>query len=324
MLIPLKELNGKLEKTLIERGFSSDEAGLIAAPIIWAVTHGNNQGLLKLVGEPALKKKASKRPISVLKETPCSVWIDGGENNGMLIMQYAIDKTRELLKKSMVAAIGIRGVRSSCGALAYFTQQIAEDGNVALMLGRTPPTVAPFGSVQAMFGTNPLAISFPTDGEPVNFDMATAAIAWYGLVLAEAEGKEVDPTCVIDGNGNPTSDPALVMKEGSVLPFDRSYKGSSIGMLVELLSGPFVGGGFCDSESEWGNLIVGLNPDMFVGKETFKKSASALLDKLRNAKKTNGEVRLPGDRANQFYADVEKVGAIEVPDKVLARLGWNT
>lgn len=323
MIIPLDELNNKLENTLVERGFTSDEAKAIAAPIIWAVTHGNNQGLLKLVGEPALKKKSSKRPISVLKETPCSIWLDGGENNGMIIMQEAVDKARALLKESMVAVIGIRGVRSSCGALAYFTQQIAEDGNVAIMIGRTPPTVAPFESIEALFGTNPLAVSFPTNEEPINFDMATAAIAWYGLVLADAEGKEVDPTSVIDSKGNPTSDPGLVMKEGSVLPFDRSYKGSSIGMLVELIGGPFVGGGFCDGEGEWGNLIIGLNPDMFVGKDQFRKSASALVEKLRSAKTNNGEVRLPGDRANKFHDDVTKAGSIEVPDRVLTKLGWN-
>lgn len=323
MLMQLDNLNLKLEGTLIERGFTSDEAKTIAAPIIWAVTHGNNQGLLKLVGEPALKKKSSKRPISVLKETPCSIWLDGGENNGMIIMQQAVDKARELLKKSMVAVIGIRGVRSSCGALAYFTKQIAEDGNVAIMIGRTPPTVAPFESIEALFGTNPLAVSFPTNEEPINFDMATAAIAWYGLVLADAEGKEVDPTSVIDSKGNPTSDPGLVMKEGSVLPFDRSYKGSSIGMLVELIGGPFVGGGFCDGEGEWGNLIIGLNPDMFVGKDQFRKSASALVEKLRSAKTNNGEVRLPGDRANKFHDDVTRAGSIEVPDRVLTKLGWN-
>lgn len=323
MLFSLTDLNQKLNKTLMERGFSNDEAQMVAAPIVWAVTRGNNQGLLKLVNEPALRKKSSLRPISILKETACSIWIDGGENNGMLIMQYAIDKAREQLNKSLISVVGIRGVRSSCGALAYFTEQIAADGNVALMMGRTPPTVAPFGSLEALFGTNPIAISFPTEDEPVTFDMATAAIAWYGLVLAAAEGKEVDPTTVIDAMGKPTSDPSLVMKEGMVLPFDRSYKGSAIGMLVELLSGPLVGGGFCDTESEWGNLIIGLSPDMFVGKEQFKTSASALLDRIRNAKSGNGQPRLPGDRAREFYEQVSKADAVEVSEKVLSRLGWN-
>lgn len=323
MLLSLADLSQKLDKTLMERGFSNEEAKTIGAPIVWAVTRGNNQGLLKLVNEPALRKKSSLRPISILKETACSVWIDGGENNGMLIMQYAIDKAREQLSKSLISVIGIRGVRSSCGALAYFTEQIAADGHVALMMGRTPPTVAPFGSLEALFGTNPIAISFPTKDEPVTFDMATAAIAWYGLVLAAAEGKEVDPTTVIDAMGKPTSDPALVMKEGMVLPFDRSYKGSAIGMLVELLSGPLVGGGFCDTESEWGNLIIGLNPDMFVGKDEFKTSASALLDRIRNAKSGNGPPRLPGDRAREFYEQVSKADAVEVSEKVLSRLGWN-
>lgn len=322
MLISLEHLNKKLAQTLIERGFTAEEAATVAAPLMWAVTHGNNQGLLKLVNEPAMKKKSSLRPVSVIRESSCSAWIDGGENNAMLVIQYAIDKTRALLKSSQIAVVGIRGLRSSCGAFAYFSEQIAKDGHIAFMIGRTPPTVAPFGSLQAMFGTNPLAISFPTDNEPVTFDMATSAIAWYGLVLAAAEGREVDPTAVIDAMGNPTSDPDLVMKEGMVLPFDRGYKGSSIGMLVELLAGPLVGGGYCSSEGEWGNMIVGLNPDMFVGQKEFKNSASGLIEKLRSAKTSNGKVRLPGDRAKQFHAQIEKEGAIDVPDGVLERLGW--
>lgn len=323
MLFSIEKLTDKLNSTLIERGFTTEEATIVSAPILWAVTHGNNQGLLKLVNEPALKKKNSLRPISVLKETRCSAWVDGGENNGMLIMQWAIDKTKELLKGSPVAVIGIKGVRSSCGALAYFTEQLAADGNIAIMLGRTPPTVAPFDSLEALFGTNPIAISFPTTAQPVTFDMATAAIAWYGLVLAAAEGKEVDPTSVIDAQGNPTSDPKLVMKEGMVLPFDRGYKGSSIGMLVELLGGPFVGAGFCDSKSEWGNLLIGFDPDMFVGKEQFISSASAMVEKLRSAKTKNGKVRLPGDRSNEFHTQVMKDDAVEIPDKVLQQLAWN-
>ncbi len=323
MLIPLEQLNRKLKDTLTDRGFSSEEAETVGAPILWAVTHGNNQGLLKLVHEPSLKKRSSLRPISVLKETSCSVWIDGGENNGMLVMQQSIDKAKGLLKSSPIAVIGIRGMRSSCGALAYFTEQLANEGHVALMLGRTPPMVAPFGSIEALFGTNPIAISFPTNGDAVTFDMATSAIAYYGLVLAAAEGKDVDPTAVIDALGNPTSDPALVMKEGKILPFDRTYKGSSIGMLVELLSGPLVGGGFCSAEGEWGNLIIGLDPDMFVGKAQFKESSTALLEKLHSAKTKNGKVRLPGDRAREFKTQVERDGAVDIPDKVLGKLGWS-
>lgn len=322
LLIPIEQLKQKLHNTLTERGFSEEEAVIVGAPIMWAVTHGNNQGLLKLVNEPSLMKRSSLRPMSVLKETSCSVWLDGGENNGMLVIQHAVDKAKSMLKNSPIAVIGIRGMRSSCGALAYFMEQIAADGCVALMMGRTPPIVAPFETLEAMFGTNPIAISFPTNTEPVNFDMATAAIAYYGLVLAAAEGKEVDSTAVIDALGNPTSDPSVVLKEGMILPFDRSHKGSSIAMLVELLSGPLVGGGFCSEDGEWGNLIIALDPDMFVGKAKFKDSASALMDKLRSAKSKDGKVRLPGDRAEVFHAQVERDGAVEVPDGVLSKLGW--
>lgn len=53
-------------------------------------------------------------------------------------------------------------------------------------------------------------------------------------------------------------------------------------MLLELLSVPFVAGGFCNDEDAWVNLIIGLDPDMFVGKARFKDSAGGFVEKLRS------------------------------------------
>lgn len=324
MTIPVKQVEEKLLRALKDSGFTDTEAHTISQPILWAVLHGNNQGLLKLVNEAGLKKNTAQRPVKILHETGSSAWFDGGEHNAMLVVQTAMDKAVELASASGIAIVGTRGTHSSCGALAYFTEQAARKGLVAIMMCRTPPTVAPFGSKEAFFGTNPFAISYPTEDEPLTFDMATAAIAWYGLIQAAAEGEQVDSTKVIDALGNPTSDPSIVLKEGMVLPFDRGHKGSGIGMMVELLAGPFLGASFADGDGEWGNLILVLDPDLFAGKEAFKKSCSALINKLRNAKTACGEtVRLPGDRAREFFEQVQKSGSVEISPKVLSKLGWN-
>lgn len=323
MNIPVEQLKQKILNLLTERGFSKDDAVIISGPILWAVTRGNNQGLLKLVNEAALVKNTAVRPIKLLKESKNAVWVDGGEHNAMLVVQFAINKAKELVNSEGIALVGTRGTHSSCGALVYFTEQIARDGAIALMMSRTPPKVAPFGSILPFFGTNPLAISYPTNDEPLTFDMATAAIAWYGLVDAAAKGEEIDSTMVIDALGNPTSDPNAVLQKGSILPFDRGHKGSGIGMMIELLAGPLLGASCADADGEWGNLIIAIDPDLFVGKKAFKESCSALAKKLREAKTKDGQaVRLPGDRAGIFHSKVKKTGAVEVADKVLAKLGW--
>lgn len=317
------DLEKKVIELLTERGFATEDAQTISKPIMWAVLHGNNQGLLKFVGEPALKKDLTQRPISILKETACTAWFDGGERNAMIVAQVLVDKAKELLKKSGIVAVGNRSTRSSCGALAYFTEQLADDGYIAVMLCRTPPTVAPYGTIEPLFGTNPISISFPTAAQPVTFDMATAAIAWYGLIEAAAAGEEVDSTAVIDAFGKPTSNPDTVLKEGMVLPFDRGHKGSGLGMAVELIGGPLLGGAFCQSEGEWGNILFAVDPDMFAGQGEFKKSCSALVERIKNAKTPNGITpRLPGERAHAFYAKVQANNAIEIPEHVASKLSW--
>lgn len=317
------DLDQKVNGLLCERGFTAEDASTISKPILWAVLHGNNQGLLKFVGEPALKKDLTQRPITILKETACTAWFDGGERNAMIVVQALVEKAKELLKKSGIVAVGNRGTRSSCGALAYFTEQLANEGFVAVMLCRTPPTVAPFGTIEPLFGTNPISISFPSLAAPITFDMATAAIAWYGLIEAAAAGEEVDSTAVIDALGKPTSNPDVVLKDGMVLPFDRGHKGSGLGMAVELIGGPLLGGAFCQSEGEWGNMLFALDPDMFAGKGEFRKNCSALIERLKGAKTDNAAVRLPGERATAFYEKVKSSGSVEIPEFVTKKLGWN-
>ncbi len=325
----MKLAPGDLEKRVIglleERGFAAEDARIISKPIMWAVLHGNNQGLLKFVGEPALKKDLTQRPISILKETACSAWFDGGERNAMIVVQVLVDKAKQLLRRSGVVAVGNRGTQSSCGALAYFTEQLANDGYIAVMLCRTPPTVAPYGTVEPLFGTNPISISFPTETQPITFDMATAAIAWYGLIEASAAGEEVDSTAVIDALGKPTSDPDIVLEDGMVLPFDRGHKGSGLGMAVELIGGPLLGGAFCENKGDWGNILFAVDPDAFAGKDHFKKACSAMVERIKGAKTSakEGIVRLPGDRSSAFYKNCQQSDIIEVPEYVAKKLGWN-
>jgi len=88
-----------------------------------------------------------------------------------------------------------------------------------------------------LFGTNPLAFGFPTNEEPIIFDMATSPMTWTGLILAKDKGESIPEGIAIDSEGKPTTDPAEAIK-GAMFPFDRSYKGSGLGMVVEIMAGP--------------------------------------------------------------------------------------
>ena len=82
-----------------------------------------------------------------------------------------------------------------------------------VLLARRMPAVAPAGSNEALFGTNPLSLLGPVRGSnPVVYDMATASMAMGDVQIAARDGREVPLGTGLDANGQPTTDPAAIAK----------------------------------------------------------------------------------------------------------------
>ncbi len=174
-----------------------------------------------------------------------------------------------------------------------------------------------------MYGTNPIAIGFPTTKEPVVFDMATSAMAWFGLVEAKTAGKSIPLDVAYDKNGKPTDNPAKAM-EGAIRPFDRSYKGAGLSMMVEILCGPLVKSAFVglNKQEGWGNLIFAIDPGLLTTKAAFKKEMDQLVQKVKKAKKLPGvkEIYLPGEKGDKLTAKALKNGMIEIEKNLYEEL----
>ena len=72
-------------------------------------------------------------------------------------------------------------------------ERLAEQGFVGIMLSQSPELVAPHGTSQAVFGTNPVAVGCPqAEGQPpLVVDLATSEVAMYDLVSAREAGRQV-------------------------------------------------------------------------------------------------------------------------------------
>ena len=92
-----------------------------------------------------------------------------------------------------------------------------------------------------LFGTNPLSIGIPTTPRPQVLDMSTAASAYYGVKIAAELGQSIPDDVAYDGTGHPTTDPTSVLLGGALRVFDRSFKGSHLALMVELLAGAWTG-----------------------------------------------------------------------------------
>ena len=67
---------------------------------------------------------------------------------------------------------------------------MAKRGVIAIATANSPEFVAPAMGASPTFGTNPIAFAFPKPGGgALTFDMATSAIALFGVLTAKAKGE---------------------------------------------------------------------------------------------------------------------------------------
>jgi LDH2 family malate/lactate/ureidoglycolate dehydrogenase len=220
----------------------------------------------------------------------------------------------------------VRNTFSSNGAQAYYAERIAKNDLIGIVCSRSPASAAGFGSVDPIFGTNPIGYAFPTEGTPLVFDMATSAMTFYGLVLAKAKNETIPENMAIDHAGNPTVDPAAAMS-GALLPFDRSYKGSGLALMVEMLAGPLVNGAWVDNttfKEEWGSVFIAIDPNLLVDVDAFKKNTSEMIAAIKSARKASdvSDIRLPGEHSTEKRKVAEESGYVDVDEAVITQLGF--
>lgn len=322
MKIAIHELRQKVIGTL-EQNFSHEESNLIADYLLWAEMAGiKTQGIIKMSGKEPLQNIKPGHEIKVERDTKLSQLINAGAAPAPLVSQIATDRVIEKAKEHGFGIVGVHNTFSSNGAQAFYVERMAKEDLIGVMMSRSPASTVAFNGIDPLFGTNPIGYAFPTEDEPIVFDMATSAMTFYGLILANAKDEKIPDNMAIDKDGKPTNNPAEAMT-GALLSFDRSYKGSGIGMLVELMSGPLVKAAYGQLEGEWGSIFIAIDPNLLVDTAEFKRNASDLVRKIRAARTKDGKsTRLPGDRAHNVYRQAHESGMVEVDDIILKQLGY--
>lgn len=324
MKISINELRTKIIQHL-EKNLTNEQANIVADYLLWAEMSGvSTQGIIKMTGSDPIQDIVPEYEMKTERDTKLSRLIDAGSNPAPLATMAATQVAIEKAHEHGFGLVGLRNTHSSNGAQAYYAEAIANAGLIGIVCSRSPASAAGFGSIDPIFGTNPIGFGIPTSRESLVFDTATSAMTFYGLVLAKARGESIPKDMAIDSDGNPTTDPAAAMN-GALLPFDRTYKGSGFGLVVEMLAGPLVNGAWVDNKTfkeEWGSLVIAIDPDLLVDREIFKKNASDLIDKVKSSrvKDHSDAIRLPGERGRAHYNEAKATGFVEVEDAIIAQL----
>jgi delta1-piperideine-2-carboxylate reductase len=244
------------------------------------------------------------------------VRVDGDGGYAPLGHQVAHDPLVNCARSQGIAALGFVNM-FHIAALWPEVEALADEGLCAFAFTAAYPYVAPAGGTRPLYGTNPMAFSWPrSDGPPMVFDQASSAMARGEIQIAARDGHRVPETAGIGPDGETTTDPNRVL-EGAQLGFG-GHKGATLAMMIELLAGPLIGE-MLSFESlrddadrgappRGGELILALDPARFGDPEGYLAHG----EKLFSAILAQENTRLPGERRFQNRRETGESG-IRIP-----------
>jgi len=268
--------------------------------------------------------------IRIEREAAGMALVNGDNGMGHLVMKFAAAKAIEKARTAGVAWVGAKGSNHAGPASLYSNMPLAHNMIGLYMAVGSANHLPPWGGIDMLLSTNPLAVSIPAGEEPpIVLDMATT-VAAYGKVKTKAQRGEMMPEgWMIDRAGKPLTDPKRA-NEGFLLPIG-GYKGYGLALIIGLLSGTLNGAAMgkdvidfnADDKSvtNTGHAIVAINIDAFMPLAEFRKQVDVLVRDLRASKRMPGvdRIRLPGEGSQAARIDNEINGVI-VPPSLRAAL----
>jgi LDH2 family malate/lactate/ureidoglycolate dehydrogenase len=323
MKINIKNLQ-KLVTTALLKGYDDKSAKLISDVIMFGELSGKkSHGIVRLIvgSSSVLAQNPSGKP-KIIKRTKLSRLINGNGNPAMLVGQIAMSESISLAKNNGFGIVGTNNTFSTSGCLSYYLERIAKEYLIGIIMARSPSDIAPFKSIEPLFGTNPIGFAIPSKPSPLIFDMGTSAISWGALLKADSAGEKIPDGVAIGPDGKSTTTPSKAMK-GALLTFDKSYKSSGLSMMVEILSGVLTGASFLDinKDDQWGNTFLVFKPDLLIDVNEFKNRMKKFVARMKSAKtRDGGRIRITGEKTLKTRDMIIKHGDVEVADELIRKV----
>jgi LDH2 family malate/lactate/ureidoglycolate dehydrogenase len=216
-------------------------------------------------------------------------------------MEHAIEKA----KKTGVSFVTVKN-SNHYGTAGYYVEPAIKQGLIGFSTTNASSRMAPWGSKDAYFGTNPFAVGIPADKQlPIIADMATSLVARGKIVIAAQNKEKIPLGWGMNKEGELTTDPAEALV-GSVAPMG-TYKGSAIALLISVLTGMLSGSAFgtdikdmyayFDGGTETSHAFGAISIDAFIPGDIFRKSMDKMILDIKRSSlaKNIPEIFLPGE-----------------------------
>ncbi|AKM32212.1 lactate dehydrogenase [Pandoraea faecigallinarum] len=312
MRIPLKDAVDFGKQLLCAQGVPDDIALDVAQHLVESDRVGYASHGLSIL--PTYRKvleddqvNPNGRP-SVLTDHGNLLLYEGNRGFGQHVGKFVVERA---IARAFDKGVAILTLRNShhLGRMGQYGEMAAHQGLVFMAFTNVTnrqPMVAPFGGSEPRLTTNPLCFAgpLPNNRPPLVVDMATSAIAINKARVLAAEGKQAPPGSLIDGYGNPSTDPNVLFTEpfGALLPFG-GHKGYALGIVTELLAGVLSGGGTIQPEHPRAGVATNnmfaivLNPQVDFAATWRSHEVEAFIDYLTSCPPQPGfdRVQYPGE-----------------------------
>ena len=290
-------------------GVPANEAQVVAESLVKSNLAGHDShGVIRIPQYLSLLKRGGIVPgaeMEIVRENSNTAVLNGNWGFGQVMARKAMEIAIEKAQKCSLASVTM-SQSNHVGRLGEYPVIAAERNMIGLItVNNHGPgqCMAAWGGVGRRLSPNPMAIGLPTGAaDPVLLDITTAVVAEGKVRVRRNRGEELPEGCIIDAEGNPSTDPNDYYAGGAILPFGGvvGHKGYGLGFILDILAGALSGAGCSRADApRFGNavFILVINIENFITTEEFKAHVDGLIEHVKSSPKMPGidEILFPGE-----------------------------
>ncbi|CEF65224.1 Malate/L-lactate dehydrogenase family-containing protein [Strongyloides ratti] len=316
IVIPFNKIKNFVEKSLTSVGVPINIATETASNLIEADIKGHySHGVSRLpfyINDLTSGITSKDGNITIVKEKFSTCQVNGNNLLGAYVGSFCIKKAIELAKKYGVGMVTAKQ-SNHFGICSYYSEMAEREGLIGMVFTNTSPCVFNCRSSEKGMGSNPISFAAPSLIKDDNFslDMATTTVAYGKIEVIQRKGEDEIPiSWGANKNGIQSRSANEILTDGGLMPLGGieetgGYKGSGLGMMVELLCGVLSGASYGKNIRFWqkdtsgmadlGQCFIVIDPNCF--EDNFEERCQQYLDETRNLKpvEKGKNVLVPGD-----------------------------
>ena len=229
--------------TLQKNGASKENALPLALGIIDAEnqgikSHGFHYLPIYCLHLKCNKVKGSANPkLHVISNVAFKVDADNGFAHRAISL--GVEKLIPSAKENGISSLAITN-SYNCGVLGYHTKNIAKEKLIAIGCTNAPASIAPFGGIKPIVGTNPISMAIYNKGDvKIIIDQSASVVAKSEISVRAKSGEKIPEGWAFGPDGKTTTDASIALK-GTMAPAG-GYKGFGMGLFVEIMSACLTG-----------------------------------------------------------------------------------